>query len=279
MKKNKYKILVLSELNESTNTILKSTISLAKMIDGSIDFLCVKKPSEIVEKENQLSAIRNINQEHFAMKKEIINLIAPISNDYNININHTLSYGNVKSEIGNYIKEHKPDIIVIGKRKSKMLNLIGDNITSFVFKKHSGVIMISANENALEPNKKIALGLLNDIEDSFEFAKDLIAHTQKPVRSFKVINQSNTLKETTNVNNKENVEYVFEDNDNTIENLSNYLSKNNINLLCVNREKRLNDKYSMKADINNVINKLNVSMLLTTNSNLFISIIKTNKAP
>tara|TARA_R110002049_G_scaffold62212_1_gene166517 strand:+ start:466 stop:1278 length:813 start_codon:yes stop_codon:yes gene_type:complete len=268
MKKNKYKILVLSDLNKATSTLLKSTISLAKMVDGSIDFLCVKKPSEIVEKENQLSAIRNINQEHFAMKKEIINLIAPISNEYNININHTLSYGNVKSEIDTYIKEYKPDIIVIGKRKSKMLNLIGDNITNFVFKKHSGVIMISANENALEPNKKLALGLLNDMEDSFEFAKYLIAHTQKPVKSFKVVKQSNILKETTNVNNKENVEYVFEDNDNTIENLSNYLSKNNINLLCVNREKRANDKYSMKADINNVINKLNVSMLLTTNQKL-----------
>tara|TARA_R110002126_G_scaffold6305_5_gene33025 strand:- start:561 stop:1373 length:813 start_codon:yes stop_codon:yes gene_type:complete len=268
MKKNKYKILVLSDLNKATSTLLKSTISLAKIVDGSIDFLCVKKPSEIVEKENQLSAIRNINQEHFAMKKEIMNLITPISNEYNININHTLSYGNVKSEIGNYIKEHKPDIIVIGKRKSKMLNLIGDNITNFVFKKHSGVIMISANENALEPNKELALGLLNDMEDSFEFAKYLIEHTQKPIKSFKVIKQSNTLKETTNVNNKENVEYVFEDNDNAIENLSNYLSKNNINLLCINRDKKTNDKYSMKSDINNVINKLNVSMLLTTNQKI-----------
>ena len=109
------------------------------------------------------------------------------------------------------------------------------------------------------------MGLLNNMENSFEFAKDLIAHSHKPVKSFKVINQSNTLKETINVNNKENVEYVFEDNDNAIENLSNYLSKNNINLLCVNREKKTNDKYAMKGNINNVINKLNVSMLLTTN--------------
>tara|TARA_R110000868_G_scaffold352872_1_gene614118 strand:+ start:140 stop:940 length:801 start_codon:yes stop_codon:yes gene_type:complete len=265
MKKNKNKILVLSDLNKSTGTVLKSAISLAKIIDGSIDFLCVIKPTEIAEKENQLSAIRNINQEHFTIKKEILNLITPISNDYKININHTLLYGNVKSEIGNYIKEHKPDVIVIGKRKPKMLNLIGDNITSFVFKKHSGVIMISANENALEPDKKLSLGLLNDMEDSFEFAKDLIEHTQKPVKSFKVINQSNKLKESTNTNNKENVEFVFEDNDNTIDNLSKYLSKNSINLLCVNREKKTNTKYSMKSDINNVINKLNVSMLLTTN--------------
>lgn len=268
MKTNKSKILVLSDLNESTSNILKSAVSLAKIIDGSIDFLCVKKPNEIVEKENQLSAIRNINREHFAIKKEIINAITPIMNDYNVKINHTLSFGNLKSEIGNYIKEYKPDIIVIGKRKSKILNLIGDKIIKVVLKKHNGLIMISANENTLDPDKKLVLGLLNDLEDHFEFSKKLMEHTQKPVKSFKVLRQSKTRKETVNVNNKDYVEYVFEDNDNTIDNLSNYLSKNNINLLCVNRDKELNEKYSMKADLNNLINKLNVSMLLTTSQKL-----------
>ena len=267
MEKSKPKILVLSDLNESTSTILKSTISLAKMINGSIDFLCVKKPSEIVKKENQLSAIRNINQEHFAIKKKIVNLITPIYNDYNIKINHTLSFGNVKDEIGNYIKEHKPDLIVIGKRKSKMLNLIGDNVTSFVLKNYNGVVMIAANDNSLEPEKKLALGLLNDMETPFEFSKNLIEHTQKPIKLFKLIKHSKILKETGNDNNKDYVEYVFEDNDNNIDSLSNYLSKNNINLLCVNRDKNTNDKYSMKDDIINLIGKLNVSMLLATNKN------------
>jgi nucleotide-binding universal stress UspA family protein len=267
MEKYKPKILVLSDLNESTSTILKSTISLAKMINGSIDFLCVKKPSEIVKKENQLSAIRNINQEHFAIKKEIANLITPINKDYNIKINHNLSFGNVKDEIGNYIKEHKPDLIVIGKRKSKILNLIGDNITSFVLKNHKGVIMISANDNSLEPEKKLVLGLLNNMEDDFEFSKNLIEHTQKPVKSFKLVKASKGLKETSHVNNKDYVEYVFEDNDNSMDNLSNYLSKNNINLLCVNRDKNLKNKFVMKDGIVNLIGKLNVSMLLTTSKN------------
>lgn len=265
MKKNKYKILVLSDLNTSTSTILKSGISLAKMVDGSIDFLCVKKPSEIVEKENQLSAIRNINQEHFAIKKEVANLLTPISSAYNMDVNPNISYGNVKSEIGNYIDEHKPDIIVMGKRKSKMLKLVGDNITSFVFKKHRGVIMISADENSLEPGKKVSLGLLNGMENTFEFSKDLFEHTQKPIKSFKVMRQSSATNESINVNNTENVEYVFEANDNSIDNLSNYLSINNINLLCVNREEKTDDKYAMKFSISNVVNKLNVSMLLTAN--------------
>jgi len=138
MKDKKYKILVLSDLNESTDTILKSTISLANMIDGNIDFFHVKKPDDVVKKDNQLSAIRSINQEHFSTKKKIKNVIEPISKDYGIHISYTLSYGNVKNEIGKHIKESQPDIIVLGKRNSKTFKLIGDSITQFVLKEYDG---------------------------------------------------------------------------------------------------------------------------------------------
>ncbi len=265
MEINKRKILVLSDLNETTTSLLKSAISLAKMVDGSIEFLCVKKPTDIVEKENQLSAIRNINQEYFVIKKEMVNLITPICNKYDVNINHKLSYGNVKSEIGHYIKEYNPDIIVMGKRKPKMLNLMGDNITNFVFKKHSGVILVSADDSTIEPDRKIVVGLLNDLEDSFVFSNDLMKHTQKPLKSFKIVNHSNPSKIINDLKNSDVLEYVFEDNNSAITNLSNYLTKSKINLLCINREKKSNAKYSIKSDVNNIISKLNVSMLLTTN--------------
>ena len=271
MKNYKYKILVLSDLKNSVDTMLKSTISLAKMIDGEIDFLCVKKPSEIVKKENQLSAMRAINEEHFTAKKEILNLIKPVSEAYNIKINHTLSYGNVKSEIGNYIKEHKPDIIVLGKRKSKTLKLLGDNITQFVLSNHDGTIMISTNQNALEPDKKLSLGILNDIKENFnlEFTKNLLENTQKPLKSFMLVKNSNE-KNQVSLNDKETVEYVFEENDNAIKNISNYLSKSNINLLYIDREtkKNKNSKHVLKSDINNLISNFNVSLLLTNGKQL-----------
>ena len=267
MEKNKHKILVLSDMNESVSTMLKSTVSLAKIINGEIHFLTVKKPSEIVKEESQLSAMRNINQEHFAVKKSILSLIEPISEAYNVSIKNTLTYGNVKNEIGNYIKDYQPDVVVLGKRKSKILKLAGDNIAQFVFKQHKGTIMISAYENALEPDKKLTLGLLNDLEASFEFSNHLMDNTQKPVKSFRVVKSSNLSEKASNINNKEIVEYVFEDNNDVLNNISNYLSKNNINLLCVNREKKTseNNKYLMKSDINSVIDKLNVSLLLTAN--------------
>tara|TARA_R110000868_G_scaffold29732_4_gene110521 strand:+ start:29047 stop:29886 length:840 start_codon:yes stop_codon:yes gene_type:complete len=267
MKKSKYKILVLADLKDSISTTLKSTISLAKMVNGNIDLLYVKNASDVVKGDNQLSAIRTINQEYTTTDKKIKSIIKSYSTDYGVNINYKFSIGNVKNDIGLYIKEQEPDIIVLGKRKPKVANLIGDNITDFVLNNHEGIIMISANENALEPNKELSLGLLNTTrEHTFNKAVtgDLISHTQKPLTSFKIVKNSNELKEITSTMDEKIVEYVFEHRDNSIENLSNYVSKNNINLLCIDREKTnvKSGKHAINLEINEIISKLNVSLLL-----------------
>lgn len=275
MKSNKYKILVLSDLKKSTSTTLKSTVSLAKMINGDIEFFHVKKPTDIVEKENQLSAMRTINEKYIITRKKIEKLIKSISEDYGVNVKHSFTFGNIKNEIANHIEKVKPDIIVVGKRRQKPINLIGDNLTSFVLKKHDGLIFIASDKNTIEPNKELTLGVLNATEKSFnsDFAQKLIKHTQKPLKSFRIIKKTDALKKTneaalgTNI-----VEYVFEENDNTIKNLSNYLSKNNINLLCFDRGHRntKNNTNSIKTNINDVIRNLNVSLLLTTEQKLKI---------
>ncbi|MGE5943405.1 MAG: hypothetical protein ACM31G_03595 [Flavobacteriales bacterium] len=186
MEKNisKHKILVLSDLKNSTSNILKSTISLAKMFNGDIQFFYVKKPTEIIEKDNQLSANRAINQEYNVIENKIQNLLNPISKDYGININYSYSFGNVKSEIEKCITNYKPDIIIIGKKQSNSLNFIGDNITAFILKKHSGIIMIADHQNCLEPDKGLSLGLLNSMEPSVnnQLLDHLIGCTQEPIK-------------------------------------------------------------------------------------------------
>ncbi|GAA3644341.1 universal stress protein [Flavivirga jejuensis] len=273
--KNKYKILMLSDLKKSTNATLKSTVSLAKMINGDIQFFHVKKPTDVIEKENQLSAIRTINKEHFAIEKKIQNLINPIAKDCDVNINYSFTYGNVKDEVRKYIKLNKPDIIVIGKKKSKPLDFMGYDITSFILKEHNGVIMMADNNNVLEPNKEISLGVLNGDEESFnlEFIEDLTNHTQKPLKLFKIgKDDSNTISKTNKHINKKTIEYVFEASDNTIDNLSNYVSKNDINLLCVNRERKntVKNEKSSTSDIKTFIGKLNVSFLVTGEQKLLV---------
>ncbi|MFY0628747.1 MAG: universal stress protein [Flavobacteriaceae bacterium] len=249
---NRYKILVLSDLKNNVKNTLKSTLSLAKMVDGDIQFFHVKGASEIVGTENQLSAMRTINREYITTENKIKKEVKSFSSDYDTNIQYAFSFGSIKEEIGNYINEYQPDIVVLGKRKKTSLSFIGDHVTQFVMKKHKGAVMIASDDHILEPDQSISLGLLDEKNNALnvDFANNLIQNAQRPLKSFKVVKNSDQLEKNPTPANQDTVEYVFEQNDNVIKNLSNYLSKNNVNLLCVNRE---NDY---------AINKLNVSLLV-----------------
>lgn len=258
---------MLTDLHKSLSTMLKSTVGIAKMINAEIEVFHVKKPSEIVASENQLSAMRTINSKHKTIDKKFQNLIAPIEKDFGMNIPYSFSFGNVKNEIGAYIKKRRPDIIVLGKRKSKPFNLIGDSITEFVLNAHDGVVLLTTNNDVLLPNKEISLGLLNNSKPylNLAFAEDLMKHIQKPMKSFKIIKNSTAVKEVSKAMDDETIEYVFEQNDATIKNLSNYLSKNNISLLSIDRRQKDSDNANklIMLDINSVIGKLNVPLLIS----------------
>jgi len=257
MNNNKYKILVLSNLDKTTSNILKSSISLAKITDADINFLYVKKPTEVVKNESQLSAMRAINKDYLSTNNKIKDIIKPISDTYNVNINHTFTIGNLKNEIGKYIDDNKPDIIILGKRKSKVINFIGDNITQFILKKHKGPIVIVHNKNVLEPNKELHIGLFNNTKANSKLVESILNSTQKPLKSFKIAENSHPLKE--ELGNK-TVEYTFVKGDNVLKDISNYLSKSKISLLFVDRKKG----NLMNTNIKDVINTIDCSLILTT---------------
>lgn len=268
MKNKKYKILVLSDLKKSTHDILKSTISLAKMIDAEISFFYVKKPTDVVERESQLSAFRTINEQHTIIKNSIENVIKSVSKIYGVEIDYNYKFGNIKNEIGDYILKHKPDIIVLGKRNSNLITFFGDSITDFVLKTYKGVIMIAGNENRLEPNESFSLGLLNgqSFSENSEFTKAIFTNAQKPLKSFNVVEKLNKIDNKKLTSETKTIEYVFEYNDNAVQSLSSYLSKNNINLLLIDRNNNNHEQERQlkQLDIKSVINKLNVSLLISS---------------
>lgn len=267
MKSKKFKILALSNLNDSTNTILKSAISLANMINGEIHFFYVKQPSDLIQRENQLSAKRTINREQIVVDKKIKKLIKPFLEQFDVNLSYSYTFGNIKEQIESIINEYQPDIVVIGKRKPKAVPLFGDSITQFVLKKHNGAIIIASKENAIEPNNNLSIGFLNGYEDSFnvEFANDLLAYIQKPMKAFKVVKSTNKQKATEAPRNEKIVEYVFEHKDGALQNVSNYLLKSKVNLLCIDRnQEHLKGKSNhIKTDFKEAINEFNVSVLLS----------------
>ncbi len=264
MKSNKYKILVLSDLKDSSDTIIQTTANLAKFTGGDIDLLYVKRPVDIVESDNQLSSMRTINRDYLTSKNKIENTIKSIGNE--LSINYNVIYGNVKQTIKEHIETTNPDIIVMGKKRFNALNLSGDRVTKFVLKKYNGVVLIASNENVLEPSADLSLGIFNHASNE-DLLKKLMAYTQKPIKSFKIQKSSNALEQdkSDDATLKDAVEYIFEPNDNAINNLSNYVLKNNIDLLCINRDNNDSNNTSVSGnlDINKMINKLNVSLLLT----------------
>tara|TARA_B110000238_G_scaffold159285_1_gene172708 strand:+ start:153 stop:935 length:783 start_codon:yes stop_codon:yes gene_type:complete len=258
--KDTCKILVLSDLSKSASKTIKSAVALAKIIDANIDFFYVKKPTEVVKEDSQLSAIRIINKAYVTIDKEIKNLLNPISDSYNTKINHSFTIGNIKSEIAEYIHKNKPDIIVLGKQKATILPFLGDNITQFILKKYKGTIVISDNQNSLEPNKELSLGLFQNSNSTAVLVENIIKATQKPLTYFKITKNDTTSKKTL-LEGENKIEYVFEQGDNTMKNISNYLSKKKINALFVSRKKNNSD--AMETNIKSIVKSINCSLILT----------------
>jgi len=261
MKTKKRKILVLSDMKDSTQALMITSVEVAKMLNAEIEFFHVKKPTDIVDRESQLSAVRTINREHIKTDNDIKSMLNTLSEKENLNIDYKYAFGNIKEEIENQIKSSAPDLIVVGKRKSKTLNFIGDNITDFVFKTHKGAVLIASDKNNLQSGSALSLGFLNGANDLFnnDLTKQLINQTESPLSSFKIANKKDEA-DRSNVNTQNTVEYVFEDNTSTMSTISSYINRNKINLLCVNRG--INN-HKVATLTKNAINKVNVTLLVT----------------
>ncbi|CAM1360905.1 universal stress protein [Tenacibaculum xiamenense] len=268
MKTNKigYRISVLTDLKESTETVIQTALSIAKITKGSLAIYHVVKPSNIVRSENQLSASRNINNEYTKTERKIEKLVAEYSEKHDTPISYSFSIGNIKNNIEVYLKETKPDIVVIGKKSSAPLSFLGNGVTDLILKKHQGEVIIAAEENKLVPNELINLGFLNKLRPfkNPHFFTQIAINAIEPIKTFQFtddINHDQTVIES--FKNKRIVEYVFEKSNNVVNNLTTYLKKNNVNLLCLPRKK--NNRTTKELDINDVLNKLNVSLLVTAN--------------
>ncbi|WP_299124469.1 universal stress protein [uncultured Tenacibaculum sp.] len=189
---SKHKIVVLSDLKDSTATSLKTAISLAKKTDASIHFFHVKKPTDVVVTDNQLSAKRAINSQFTQTNKEISELVSEFSQKYDINIASSFTFGNIKNEIDLFLEDTNPNIIVIGKRRSKSISALGDKISKHVLKKKGKTIIIASAESELQPENEISLGLYNEIEQQHnnKFINEIIENANKPLKNFQVVNSN-----------------------------------------------------------------------------------------
>ena len=263
MKTNKYRLLVLSDSKISEGNTLKSTISLAKMIDGQIMLFSIKDPSKVVKETNQLSAMREINHQFTSTNNNLKRLAKSASEQFGVNINSTFIIGRLKDEISQFLKEYQPDVVVLGKKKRNILNFSSDSITDLILNTFSGPILVTDNDKTIKSDKSLALGVLNSIgQDAKEnIFNDLLPYTNKPIKLFKIIDSKSKDDKSAQQRTKNTIEFVFEQNDSSLQNLSKYIDRNGINLLYLNRRNFQNKK---RRFLSTYVNKLNVPMLLSS---------------
>ncbi len=262
--RNKQQIAVITDLEGDISYLLKSAVSFAKMINGEIQVLSVKKPTQVIGKGNQLSAMRSINQNYILTDKQIKNIVQPIMEKYSVPINYSSTFGNIKSEIERYLTANKPDILVLGRRKSKPFNTTDDRIINFVLSIFEGTILIVSPNKGLEPGKKIGIGSLNCSEAAFasSFTKDLFFNTNSSLKSFNLL-ETSTVKQTTgNILGRKTINYVFDHSENTVKNLPNYLLQSKVDLLFMERNKR--EKLSLSKSISpyDIVKKSDINLLI-----------------
>jgi len=148
MNRNKYKILVLTDLKNNSKETIEYAISIAKEIDGALELLCVKKPLDFITTDNPLSAMRNVSDEFIKTAQKAKNIINSITTNNFFPVKNNIAFGNVKNEIDKHIQLTNPDFIIIGKKQKKFLNITEDNVTTFVLKKYNDCIF-TANKTTI----------------------------------------------------------------------------------------------------------------------------------
>ncbi len=236
MKNNNPRILVLTDLHSSSEIVLANAISVAKLIGAQLEVFHVIKPGEIVSSDSQLSALRTINKSSLQIDKKMKALLEPFK-DEGIAIKQSFMIGNVKNEVENYINERDPELIVMGKRRASALKLIGDGLTEFLLSNYKGMVLVAGKANLLKNSMGLKLGAYNVSKDELEqgFAKTLLEQSKNPVRSFKVVEKPGINQMSAEGTISGVVEYVFEQSDNVLNNISNYVTKNELDLLLVDR--------------------------------------------
>lgn len=269
MERNKHRIALLSYLKEDISKLLKSAVGLAQMINGEIEVFNVTKPTAVVSKENQLSAMRTINREHILTDKRMRDIVSPYIENYRVPITYSSTFGNIRNEIGRYLNENNPDILVLGRSKNTPVNTADDRIINFILNFFKGTVLIISPDKGLEPGKKIGVGTLNCSEAAFtpSFTEDLLCNANNTLKSFNIVETSHVLPLADNFLGHKIITYVFDHNENTIKNLPMYLSKNSIDLLLMERRKKEREGLSRFVDTYDMVRKADINLLISGNKN------------
>ncbi|MDC6364683.1 MULTISPECIES: universal stress protein [Flavobacteriaceae] len=245
----KYRISVLLDLSKSSEFVLSNAVQFAKAINGAVEVFHVKPATEIVKRESQLSAMGNIYENNLNTRAKIKSLIGTMEQEEGVSINYKVEYGNVKNRVRDYLSTKKPDILVLGKRRSR-IGFLGESITDFVLNETKTNVLLMGQDHKFHTFKDITLGVFgNGAQNSgIEIIKDLQRDSKKPVNLFNIKGQHATDEQSAW---NKTISYVFSEGANALDGLVSYVSRTNTQLLLVPKSKRkiLSFKTSLSKEV------------------------------
>ena len=269
--KTQNRILALINLQEPVNTVIESTVNLAKTFGAEVQFLYVKKNADPTRTENQLAVMRAILDEHKAIEG-FKNVVNKTQKENPLKLEYTIAEGKVKKTILSTIQSYRPDLVVLGKRKPSMYRLIGNQVTEFVVKNFDGPLFMAHPTKVLEIKENLSLGVLNDISSIEEHGvtNALLARTEKPLKRFKIADKY-VAAQTSDSQQTKTIDFTFENNQNALKSLTSYVHKNDVHLLFLDRV--TDKKAQQNVNFKEVVKRINTSMLML-GSNQTKSLIK-----
>ncbi len=255
------KIMVLINLDKPQGALIQNAINIAQKMDGKLLFFYVRKAADVVQNANQFSAIRSVTEAHVEVEKRLKGLLQPYQEKTPVKMESHFAFGNIKNEIKDQLHQYQPDLVVMGKRSSSSLPLMGDQLTDFVLNQFQGTVLVSALDQGFEANEHLSIGLLSGaLERPQGLAEELLSTSKVPLKTFRI--KSNTEEADKEKAPAGTVQYVFSEGTDAVKNLSKYVLKNNVHLLCINRTSKT-DATASNSNMKEVMQNLPVSLLMT----------------
>lgn len=260
MKAQHNKILTLIDIEAPIEAIVESTVNLARTFGAEAKFLYVTRTEDPTRTESQLSVIRRMTERQNAMARFKI-LLKKIQRSETVSVDYSITKGAMKSTILAEMASYRPDMVVVGKRTPSSVRLFGRQVTELVMKHFNGPLLIAHPTKPLQIKENLSLGVLEDLQSITEsdVSNALIRESKKPVKLFAIASDEEPAKVADRPS-LSTVNFLFENNQNAMKNLTNYVHRNNVHLMFLGRNnesgsgKNLNLRMAMK--------RINTSMLM-----------------
>ena len=271
--KTRYNLLVLTDFSDVSYAALKYAISLAKSIKSTIHVCHIANPGKIVESDNQASVLRDLETKTKKIEQKMGAIIDMITAE-GINSIPYYSMGNIICEFEEQIEIINPDVVIIGKKIGN-LSLSG-KITSYLMNEYSGSLLIVGRESEFQNDTKISLGCNNSTLDRYDphMLFSLDRQTKAPLTLLNVKNLNGSGKEIIVPQTwwksiyeiDRDIKFVYEKDSRVVDGMLNYISRNNIGLLCIGKGKPRNFFQKMMSKntskVSEVINKVQIPILV-----------------